>query len=116
MSLDMVRMPIAAVLVVGHDDIRVQCPDLSGHHGYGFPRLGSDEGVRMLRTRSAGHTRVAVTRGNAPLRILSQHRVPYPQYRHGRPELCPAPASEGVVTIGAEVGQRRRDHLALLAQ
>src|ERR1035437_5054377 len=40
----------------------------------------------------------------------------HPEYRHGRPELFSAPRPEGVIAVGTKMGQRRWNHLALLAK
>ncbi len=113
-GLHVVGVAVAAVLVVGDDDVGSQPADELGDESGSLVEVGCREGLGSGRCCRADHAGVAVAREPARLRAEHVHRRPDPT--QGLGQLAVSVRAEGVVGVPLEVGEPRRDHLALLAE
>lgn len=110
-GLDVVGVSVAAVGVVGDEDLRAQLPDDLDEVRGGLVHVGGPEGVGPVVLLGAHHPGVAEATGAAEEPVVGDAQFP-----HGGGELADPVGAQGVVAVGGEMGEVRRDDLALLAQ
>ena len=118
MGLDVVRVPVPAVLVIGHQHMR---PDFAYHRDEEvrrLPQVGSPKCVRSrlcARRRPAdscvGHPAVSV-----PARSTEEAVVGDAELGHRRRQLADAMLAQPVLMLGREMGQLRHQDLALFPE
>ncbi len=101
--LDVIRMPVEAIRVVGNDHVGRDLADDRRQRGRGLVQVRLPEAARVVVVRQAHHPRVPPAPGFAEEPVVG-----HPE-RLARPcQLADAVFAE---LVGKQVLERRRDHL-----
>lgn len=111
MGLDVVGVAVAAVRVVGDQDLGADLADHLDEMGCGLVQVGGPEGAGPVVLLGAHHPGVAEASGAAEEAVVGD-----PELLHGGGELADAVRAEDVLAVRGEVRENVRDDLALLAE
>jgi hypothetical protein len=110
-GLDVVRVAVAAVLVVADQYLGADLAQHADQVGGRGVQVGLPEAIGALVGRGVHHSGVAVAAGAAEESVVGDA-----QRRHGRRELADAVLAKAVVLVSGQMSQLRDEDLALLAE